>query len=98
MQIALMNLKSFWERHRAQRWAGTAAPAAKPATPKPFQPLTRPQSIEILDDSIQWLIDEARLMLAMPDGPRKERRRAELRARNKSMVRDFRRFVRDQEG
>jgi hypothetical protein len=93
-----MNLKSFWEQHRAQRWARTAALQAKARTSKPFQPLTRQQSIAILDDTIQWLMDEARTMLAMPDGPSKERRKAELRARDKSIARDFRRLIRDQEG
>jgi len=98
MQIAIMNFKSFWERQRAQRWAGTAGAAAKPRIPNPFQPLTRQQSIAILDDSIQWLTDEAQAMLMMPDGESKERRRAELRARNKSIARDFYRLVKQQEG
>jgi hypothetical protein len=98
MQIAIMNLKSFWERHRAQRWAGTAALPAKARTPKPFQPLTRQESIAILNDTIQWLMDEARITLAMPDGPSKERRKAELRARDKSIARDFQRRIREQAG
>jgi len=98
LQIAIMNLKSFWERHRAQRWEVTAALQAKPSAPKPFQPLTRQQSIAILDDTIQWLMDEARATLVMPDGPPKERRRAELRARDKSIARDFQRLIREQEG
>jgi hypothetical protein len=94
----IMNLKSFWERHRAQRWPGTAALPVKARTPKPFQPLTRQESIAILDDTIQWLMDEARVTLLMSDGPSKERRRAELRARDKSMARDFQRLIREQEG
>ena len=94
----IMNLKSFWERHRAQRWAGTAALPVKARTPKPFQPLTREESIAILDDTIHWLIDEARITLAMPDGPSKERLKAELRARDKSIARDFQRLIREQEG
>jgi len=93
-----MNLKSFWERHRAQRWAATAALPAKARTPKPFQPLTRQQSIAILDDTIEWILDEARATLVMPEGKSKERRRAELRARDGSIARDFRRLVREQEG
>lgn len=93
-----MNLKSFWERHRVQRWAGTAALPAKARTPKPFQPLTRQESIAILDDTIQWLVDEARATLVMPDGPSKERRKAELRARDKFIARDFQRLIRGQEG
>jgi len=98
IQIALMNLKSFWERHRAQRWTVTAALSAKARIPKPFQPLTRDESIAILDDAIQWLIDEARATLLMSDGPLKKRREAELRARDKSMARDFQRLIRQQEG
>ena len=98
MPIAIMSLKSFWERHRTHRWAGTAALPCKPATPKPFQPLTHQQSIAILDDTVQWLMDEARATLAMPDGPFKEWRMAELRARDQSLFRDFRRLIGKQEG
>jgi hypothetical protein len=98
MQIAIMNLKSFWERHRPQRWAVTAALPPKARTPKPFQPLTRQESIAILDDTIQWLMDEARAALLMFDGPSKERRKAELRARDKSIARDFQRLIREQGG
>jgi hypothetical protein len=93
-----MNLKSFWERHRGRRWATTVRPSTNGRTPRPFQPLTRQQSIAILDDTIEWLIDEAKVTLLMPDGASKERRRAELRARDKSIARDFRRLVREQEG
>jgi hypothetical protein len=93
-----MNLKSFWERHRPQRWAVTAALPSKARPPKPFQPLTRQESIAILDDAIQWLIDEAIATLLMPKGPWKERREAELRARDKSMARDFHRLIREQQG
>lgn len=98
MQIAIMNLKSFWERHRAHRWALTASLPANARTPKPFQPLIRQESIAILDDTIEWLMDEARATLVMPDGPSKERRKAELRARDKSIARDFQRLIREQEG
>ena len=98
MQIAIMNLKSFWERHRAQRWAVPAALPPKARTLKPFQPLTRQESLAILDDTIQWLMDEARATLAMPDGSLKEWRKAELRARDKSVARDFQRLIREQEG
>jgi len=93
-----MNLRSFWERHRAQRWAATAALPAKARRPKPFQPLTGQESIAILGDTIQWLMDEARATLMMPDGAWKERRGAELRARDKSIARDFQRLIREQEG
>jgi len=92
-----MNLKSFWERHRAQRWAGTAGLPAKARTPKPFQPLSREESIAILDDTIQWLIDEAKATVVIPNGPLKERRRAELRGRDKSIARDFQRLIKGQE-
>jgi hypothetical protein len=93
-----MNLKSFWERHRAQRWALTASLPAKAGTPKPFQPLTRQESAAILEDTIQWLMDEARATLVMPEGRSKARRKAELRARDKSIARDFQRLIREQEG
>jgi hypothetical protein len=98
MQVAIMNLRSFWERHRAHRWAVTASLPANAKTSKPFQPLTRQESIAILDYAIAWLLDEAQAMLVMPDGPSKERRKAELRARAKSIARDFQRLIREQEG
>jgi len=94
MQIVIMNLKSFWERHRAQRWSRTAAPATKARPPKPFLPLTGDESIAVLNDVFEWFTDEIRTMLAMPDGPSKEHRRAELRARHQSMARDYERLVR----
>ena len=97
MQIGIMNLKSFWERHRAQRWAGTATLPLKAKTPKPFRPLTRQESIAILDDTNPWLMDEARAALLM-SGQSKQRRKAELRARDKSVARDFQRLIREQEG
>ncbi len=90
-----MNLKSFWERHRARRWTIIATPPAKERAPKPFQPLTRDESIAILDDTVQWLIDEVRVTFLMADGPLKERRQAELRGRDRSIARDFYRLIRD---
>jgi len=93
-----MNLNILWKRHRAQRWAGTATPPVKTRTPRPFQPLTHHESIVILEDTIEWLMDEARATLAMPDGPSKERCMAELRARDKSIAHDFQRLIRGQEG
>ena len=63
-----------------------------------FEPLTHEQSVAVLEDSIQWLIDEARATMAMPSGLAKERRKAELRGRDKSMARDFARLVREQQG
>ena len=95
-QIAIMNLKSFWERHRARRWAGTAVPSAREKAPKPFQPLTRDESIAILDDTIQWLMNEARTTFFMAEGPSKGRRQTELRGRDKSIARDFQRLIREQ--
>jgi len=100
MPIMVMKLKSFWERHRARRWALTdAVPLPVQARmPKPFQPLTRDESIEVLDDAVQWVLDESQATIAMPDGPAKERRGAELVARDKSLVRDFLRLARQQAG
>ena len=94
-----MNLKLLWERYKAQRGERVAARfvPAKARRAKPFQPLTHFQSVAILDDAAEWLIDEVKATLAMPDGPSKERRRAELRARNQSMGRDFARLVRNHE-
>ena len=94
-----MKLKSFWERYRAQRRSLTVTvPPPIEGGPKPFQPLTPDESIAVLEDAIQWLIEEARAMPAMPNGPSKDRRRAELRARDKSMARDFARLVKEQQG
>jgi hypothetical protein len=98
MQIAIMNLKSLWERHRARLWAIAVAPPSKGRTRRPYQPLRRNESIAILNDTIQWLMDEARATMLMPDGLSKERRMTELRARDKSIARDFQRLVREQEG
>jgi Do/DeqQ family serine protease len=48
--ITIMNLKSFWERHRARRWAGTAAlPSIR--APKAFQPPTREEVVVFMDDA-----------------------------------------------
>jgi hypothetical protein len=69
---------------------------AEPGTPKPFEPLTLDESIAVLDDAVQWLVDETWAALALPDGPSKDLRLAELRARNKSMVRDFERLIKKQ--
>lgn len=93
-QIAIMNLKSFWERHRGRRWTVTATPSTREEAPKPFRPLTRDESIAILDDTIQWLMDEARATFIMSEGPSKERRQTELRGRDKSIARDFQRLMR----
>ena len=91
IHIALMNLKSFWERHRAQRWSVTASRPAKARPPRPFQPLTRDESIAVLNDAVEWLMDEARTTLLMPEGQAKELRKAEL-------VRDFHRLIGQQDG
>ena len=95
-----MKLKDLWERYRAQRRALTLAVPSplERRVPKPFEPLTHYESIAVLEDAIQWLIDEARTTLAIPNSPSKDRRKAELRARDKSMARDFARLVMDQEG
>jgi hypothetical protein len=94
-----MKLKALWERYRSQR--PLALPPRPPLvvrTRQPFQPLTRDESIAVLDDALQWLMDEMRSTLEMPEGPAKARRWGELRARDKSMAQDFRRLVREQEG
>ena len=67
-------------------------------TPKAFQPLTRQESINVLADTIRWLKIEARTTLAMLDGPSKERRTAELRARDRFTARDLARLTVEQEG
>ena len=92
-----MNLKLLWERYKAQR-RELVAVRSVPVVPrglKPFQPLTHSQSVAILDDAAEWLIDEVQATLAMPDGPSKDRRKTELRGRNQSMARDFARLVRN---
>ena len=93
-----MNLKKLWERYWAQRRAPSidSAPPVETRKPKPFQPVTRDESIANLDDAIAWLQDETRDVLAMPEGLSKARRRAELRGRDKAMVREFERFVKKQ--
>jgi hypothetical protein len=95
-----MKLRILWEHYRAQRRVlmGPRSGPVEPTRPKPFQPLTHDQSVAILDDAVQWLIDQAKANMAMPTGPSKDRRRAELRGRHESMVREFSRLVRKQEG
>jgi hypothetical protein len=73
------------------------ASPVEPKGPKPFQALTRAESIAVLEDAVQWLIDESKATLAIPNGPCKDRRKAELRARDKSLARDFVRLMREQE-
>ncbi len=96
----VMKLRLLWERWHAHRRA-VPAPFPRPSramTRKCFEPLTHDQSIAVLDDAIQWLINEAKATRAMPDGPERQRRRAELRGRDKSMARDFARLMRQQRG
>ena len=93
-----MKLRALWERYRIQRRGLTVAVSPKPRRPKPFQPLTRDESIAVLEDAIQWLINEAKGTFALPKGPYKELREAELRARDNSLARDFARLVRQQKG
>jgi len=95
-----MKLKALWERYRAQHSA-LAVPMPPPIEergPRPFQPLTPEESVQILEQAIQWLIAEANATEAIPNGPSKDRRRSELRARDKSMARDFARLVKEQQG
>ena len=98
--MMVMRLKALWERFRSDGRAHTVAPmvAEKPRSPKPFQPLTHDESVEVLDDAIQWLIDETRATLAMPNGPSKIRRWAELRLRDRCMAKDFKRLLKEQRG
>jgi len=100
MPIMVMKLRTFWERYRPQRWGPTAGARLPVETIalKPFQPLTRDESIAVLDDAIQWLIDETKSTLAMPNSPSKLRRWAELRARDRCMARDFKRLLKEQRG
>ena len=95
-----MKLESYWERHRAQRWAATADArrSGEARTPKPFEPLTHEESIAVLEHANQWLIDEARATAVLLNGPYRERRKAELWARYKSMTRDYARLMSKQEG
>ncbi|PWU11955.1 MAG: hypothetical protein C5B50_22360 [Verrucomicrobia bacterium] len=92
--IAIMNLKNFWGRHRAQRWPLSAAGPIKASPPKPFQPLTRDESLAVVTAATDWFTEEVRAMHAMPNGPSREHRRAELRARHQSLVRDYQRLLR----
>lgn len=88
-----MKLKALWELC-VERWeeATALSQPVRAKTLKPFRQLTRDESIAILDDAIKWLVDETRTTLAMPDCPFKERRLAELQARDQSINQDFRRF------
>ena len=95
-----MKLKNLWELWQAHR-RSLSRPLPRPRramAPRCFEPLTRNQSIAVLEDAIQWLMDEAKAALAMPEGAARERRRAELRGRDKSMARDFARLMRQQKG
>ena len=88
-----MKLKALWDLCVGRCDEETApSPPVRAKTPKPFQPLTRDESIAILDDAIEWLRDEIRTTLTMPDCPFKELRLAELEARDQSMNQDFRRL------
>jgi hypothetical protein len=97
MPVTFMKLRALWERCGAQRWMRTTTPPTPPGgiTPKPFEPLTPAESRIILDEAIRWLNDEARTTLAMPNCPFRQRRWAELLARDQSMVRDFHRLSRE---
>jgi hypothetical protein len=66
---------------------------ADTTTPKPFQPLSHHESILVLEDAVQWLMDEAKSTIGMPEGPAKRRRWAELEGRDQSLVRDFQRLL-----
>ena len=90
-----MKLKALWELC-VERWeeATALSQPARAKPPKPFQPLTRDESIAILDDAIEWLRDEIRTTLTMPDCPFKNLRLAELEARDQSMNQDFQRLRR----
>ena len=95
----LMKLRILWERCGARHWALTAAPHVpdQARMPTGFQALTREEFTALLNNAIRWLLDETRAVRAMPNGPCKERRWAELRARDRSMARDFERLVRERQ-
>jgi hypothetical protein len=95
-----MKLRTLLKRYRAQapEPRGALPFPNKPGTPQRFQPLTKKESKAILEDAIVWLMVEARIVLAMPNGTAKERCKAELRARGKSLARDYDRLVRTHEG
>jgi len=91
-----MRLRDFWNRRRRKRWArtiGTHDPV-EPNPPQPFQALTHAESKAVVEDAILWLFQETRAVLEMPDGLAKSRRSAELRARDKSIWRDYERLLR----
>ncbi len=93
MKTKTMKLRALWELC-VERWEEATA-LSQPVGAKalePFQPLTRDESIAILDEAIQWVLDETRTTLAMPDCPFKNQRLAELQARDQSMDQDFQRL------
>jgi hypothetical protein len=94
-----MKPKALWERYRSRRRTPTVALSrhAKAITPKPFQPLTYRESVAVLKDAIQWLEVEMVITFALPNGPFKQRRLAELQGRNESMARDFEQLSRKQQ-
>ena len=100
MAMTFMRLRALWERCRSHGRAHTVALPVleKPRVVKAFQPLTHDETVAVLDDAIQWLIDETRTTLALPNSPAKLQRWAELRARDRCMARDFKRIMREQEG
>lgn len=69
-------------------------PRVEVSLPKPFQPLTRDESMAVLENAIHWLMDETSTMLAMPIGSKKEHCRAELLGRERTLSRDLERLVR----
>ena len=98
MRTLFVKIRALWERCGTRHWA--LAPASRlpgqARTPTRLPALTRDEFTALLDNAIQWVIDETKAVRAMPNGPSKERRWAELRARDRSMARDFERLVREQ--
>lgn len=79
---------NFWQRHKRQRGAIRALPGNRIA-PKPFEPLSREQSLAVLLEASYWLRAQEAAVLLMPDGPAKRRREAELLARDRCVERDY---------
>ena len=88
-----------WKSHLGRRGTQGASPSspAKARAPEPFEPLTHEESRALLLAALDWLERETWVMLAMPDGPAKEQLQSEFRGRERSMLREYERLVRERE-